>query len=154
MLAELIVRTARRLQRSSMAELGPMGLTGAQARVIRHLESAGHPLSMTHIAAALEVVPRTATSIVDDLEGAQLVVRAIDPRDRRSILVSLTDKGRLLTDKVSEARRRTAESTLSRLLPGERVELTRMLTTLCCADAGQGRPPGSKPREPDTKRGR
>src|SRR5271157_2825942 len=88
-LAELVVRTSRRLRRSSMAELGPMGLTGAQARVIGFLERAGHPVRMADIAAALEVVPRTATSMVDGLEEANLVVRAIDPHDRRSILVSL-----------------------------------------------------------------
>ena len=68
--AELLVRTSRRLRRSSMAELGPMGLTGAQARVILYLVAVGHPARMADIAAALEVVPRTATSVVDDLEAA------------------------------------------------------------------------------------
>ena len=97
-----------------MAELGPMGLTGAQARVIRFLEGVGHPVRMADIAAALEVVPRTATSIVDGLEAARLVVRAIDPHDRRSILVSLTDEGALLLDRLASARRRTAEATFSR----------------------------------------
>jgi DNA-binding MarR family transcriptional regulator len=135
-LAELLVRTARRLQRTSMAELGPMGLTGAQARVIRYLEAAGHPVRMADIAAGLEVVPRTATSVVDDLEGAKLVVRAIDPRDRRSILVSLTGDGALLLDRVAQARRRTAEATFSRLSPAERTELTRMLALLCGCDTG------------------
>ena len=70
-----------------------MGLTAAQARVIRFLEGIGHPVRMADIAAALEVVPRTATSMVDGLETAGLVARAIDPHDRRSILVSLTDEG-------------------------------------------------------------
>ena len=55
------------------------GLTGAQARVIRFLEGVGHPVRMADIAAALEVVPRTATSIVDGLEADGLVARAIDP---------------------------------------------------------------------------
>src|SRR5271166_939748 len=110
-LAELLVRTSRRLHRSSMAELGPMGLTGAQARVIRFLEGAGHPVRMADIAAALEVVPRTATSMVDGLEEANLVTRAIDPHDRRSILVSLTNEGALLLDRLALARRRTAEAT-------------------------------------------
>ena len=80
---ELLVRTSRRLQRSSMAELGPIGLTSVQARVVRYLASLGHPARMADIAAALEVVPRSVTSIVDDLERANLVTRAIDPRDRR-----------------------------------------------------------------------
>jgi|SRR5271165_3967807 len=130
-LAELVVRTSRRLHRSSMAELGPMGLTGAQARVIRYLERAGHPVRMTDIAAALEVVPRTATSMVDGLETAGLVARAIDPLDRRSILVSLTDEGARLLDRLAGARLRTAEVTFSPLSPRDRVELVRLLTEIC-----------------------
>ena len=108
-LAELLVRTSRRLQRSSVAELGPIGVTGAQARVMRYLEAAGQPLRMADIAALLEVVPRTATTVVDDLETLGLVERAADRKDRRSVLVSLTDEGSLLLDEVASARRRTAE---------------------------------------------
>ena len=114
-----------------MAELGPMGLTGAQARVIRFLEGVGHPVRMADIAAALEVVPRTATSMVDGLESDGLVVRAIDPHDRRSILVSLTGEGALLLDRLAAARRRTAEATFSALSPEDRGELVRLLTALC-----------------------
>ncbi|MGA2527633.1 MAG: MarR family transcriptional regulator [Acidimicrobiales bacterium] len=130
-LAELLVRATRRLQRSSMAELGPIGLTGAKARVIRYLSGAGHPARMADIAAALEVVPRSATSLVDDLEEAGLVKRAVDPADRRSILVSLTRQGLLLLDRVAQARGRTAEVTFSPLSMTERAELRRLLS-LCC----------------------
>jgi len=153
-LAELLVRTSRRLRRSSMAELGPMGLTPAQVRVIRHIVAVGRPVRMADIAAALEVVPRTATSVVDDLEAANLVARATDPRDRRSVLVSLTDEGALLLDRIAQARRRTAESIFSALSPKERGELTRLLTVCCEADCrpndqcGSGRPQllGARPR--------
>ena len=135
-LAELLVRTSRRLQRSAMAELGPMGLTGGQARVIRYLVAAGRPVRMTDIAAALEVVPRTATSVVDDLEKARIVDRAIDPHDRRAILVSLTGEGTQLIDRIAQARRRTAEATFNQLSPLERAEMGRMLTVLCGSCCG------------------
>ncbi len=114
-----------------MAELGPMGLTPAQVRVIRHIVAVGRPVRMADIAAALEVVPRTATSVVDDLEAANLVARATDPRDRRSVLVSLTDEGALLLDRIAQARWRTAEAIFSALSPKERGELTRLLTACC-----------------------
>jgi DNA-binding MarR family transcriptional regulator len=136
-LAELLVRTSRRLHRSSMAELGPMGLTGAQARVIRFLEGTGHPVRMADIAAALEVVPRTATSMVDGLEMLGLVARAIDPHDRRSILVSLTGEGALLLGRLAQARRRTAEVTFSPLSPRDRGELVRLLAALCGPCGGE-----------------
>ena len=139
-----------------MAELGPMGLTGAQARVIRFLERAGEPVRMADIAAALEVVPRTATSMVDGLESAGLVARAIDPHDRRSILVSLTDEGALLLDRLSAARRRTAEVTFSPLSPGDRGELARLLTALCgpCDPKSGCSAHGRAPRQDPATKGR
>jgi DNA-binding MarR family transcriptional regulator len=151
-LAELLVRTSRRLRRSSMAELGPMGLTGAQARVVRYLVAVGHPARMADIAAALEVVPRTATSVVDDLEAAKLVARATDPRDRRSVLVSLTDEGVLLLDRIAQARRRTAEATFSALSPKQRGELTRLLT-VCCGPNERCGSGGPQPRPAHSRRG-
>jgi DNA-binding MarR family transcriptional regulator len=109
---------------------------------------------MADIAAALEVVPRTATSVVDDLEAANLVARATDPHDRRSVLVSLTDEGALLLDRIAQARRRTAETIFSALSPKQRGELTRLLTVCCEADCrpddrcGSGGPQflGARPR--------
>jgi len=111
---------------------------------------------MADIASSLEVVPRTATTIVDDLESAGLVERAIDPHDRRSVLVSLSEKGRLLLDEIARARRRTAEATFSRLSPPERVELMRLLAVCCgpCGGPGGGcAPRGARPRRPLENRG-
>jgi DNA-binding MarR family transcriptional regulator len=93
---------------------------------------------MADIAMALEVVPRSATSIVDDLEASGLVTRATDARDRRSVLVSLTGEGDLLLDRLAEARRRTAEATFSQLSAGERSELTRLLGLACGSCCGVG----------------
>src|ERR1017187_10214767 len=133
-LAELLVRTSRRLRRSSMAQLGPMGLTGAQARVVRYLVAVGHPARM------------------DDLEAAKLLARATDPRDRRSVLVSLTDEGVLLLDRIAQARRRTAEATFSALSPKQRGELTRLLT-VCCGPNDRCGSGGPQPRPAHSRRG-
>ena len=130
-LAELLLRTARRLQKSSIAEYGPIGMTRVQAGVLRHLEASARPLRMTEIAALLEVVPRSATTVVDDLERAGLVIRSADRNDRRSVLVSPTEKGRRLLRRIARARSRTAEATFARLSSSERAELTRLLATCC-----------------------
>jgi DNA-binding MarR family transcriptional regulator len=151
-LAELLVRTARRLHRSTQPAFGAIGLTNAQARVVRHLEHSDRPVRMADIAAALEVVPRTATSVVDDLEEGGLVVRAIDPNDRRSLLVSLTPAGRKLLEGLTEARRRTANSLFSPLSGMEKAELARLLGALCepgdsdCSGRCQPPPGRSAPR--------
>lgn len=150
-LGELLVRTARRLQRSSIAEYGPIGMTRAQAGVMRHLEASGRPLRMAEVAALLEVVPRSATTVVDDLERAGLVVRAVDRSDRRSVLVSLTDKGRRLLERIARARTRTAESTFSRLSGPERAELMRLLATCCDCGPDHGACASLPGAEPPSK---
>jgi DNA-binding MarR family transcriptional regulator len=137
-LADLVSRSARRLRRGSAAHLGPLGLTMAQARVLRSL--AGGPLRMAEIAAQLEVVPRTVTPMVDGLEAAGLVRRRTDAADRRSVLVETTDGGRLLLEHLYEARRATAEQVFAPLDREERAQLTALLGRLC----GEGCcPPGA-----------
>ena len=82
-LAELIACTSWRLRRASRSELEPLGLTFGQARALRLLARAGEPLRIGELAARLEVVPRSATAMVDGLETAGLARRHADPLDRR-----------------------------------------------------------------------
>jgi DNA-binding MarR family transcriptional regulator len=130
-LAELLTHAARRLRRGSTAQLSPLGLTNAQARVLRIVASSSHPLRMADIAAHLEVVPRSVTTMVDGVEAAGLIVRATDPDDRRSVLVSLTGRGQDLLERLERARRATAEEVFGGLTAGERADLTRLLEALC-----------------------
>src|SRR5574340_1492324 len=71
-LAELLTHATRRLRRCSAEHLSPLGLTMVQARVLRIVAEQG-AVRMADIAARLDVVPRTATSLVDGLEAAGLV---------------------------------------------------------------------------------
>jgi DNA-binding MarR family transcriptional regulator len=133
-LAELLSHSARRLRRGSTVQLAPLGLTNAQARVLRIVASAGSPLRMADIAARLEVVPRSVTTMVDGVEAAGLIIRSTDPDDRRSVLVTLTARGRALLQRLERARRATAEDVFGGLGGGERAELARLLGALCHRD--------------------
>jgi len=130
-LAERLTHCARRLRLGSSAQLAPLGLTNAQARVLRIVAGAGQPLKMTDIAARLEVVPRSVTTMVDGVEAAGFIIRSTDPDDRRSVLVSLTSRGHALLERLERARRITAEEIFGGLTVGERVELARLLEALC-----------------------
>ncbi len=129
--AELFTHTARRLRRGSSAQLAPLGLTYGQARVLRLVAHAGHPLRMADLASQLEVVPRSATTMVDALEAAGLVGRAADAADRRSVLVSLTPEGRHLIEGLEAARRQSAEEVFGGLDAAQRAELISLLSLLC-----------------------
>ena len=97
-LAELFSRVARRLRRAAKQELSPLGLTWAQARVLRLLYEAPGPMRMADIACRLEIVARSATSMVDALAATGLVTRMGDPTDRRSVLVEASATGRTLVE--------------------------------------------------------
>ncbi|MGH7734855.1 MAG: MarR family winged helix-turn-helix transcriptional regulator [Gemmatimonadales bacterium] len=140
-LAELLVHATRRLHRGSMEHLGPLGLTVAQARVLHVLSDRG-ALRMADVAALLDVVPRTATSMVDGLEAAALVRRWPDPEDRRSVRVELTAAGRRLLDRLHVARRASAEQVFGTLTSAERRQFVALLEQLCerggCSVCGHG----------------
>ena len=129
-LAELLACTSWRLRRAARSELEPLGLTFGQARALRLLARADEPVRMGELAARLEVVPRSATSMVDALEAAGLVDRTPDPIDRRSILVGLTDSGDDLLARLGRARRASAESLFARLAAAQREQLLELLATL------------------------
>ncbi|MHB8439789.1 MAG: MarR family winged helix-turn-helix transcriptional regulator [Acidimicrobiales bacterium] len=139
-LAELLSHTARRLRRGSAAALAPLGLTHAQGRVLRVV--AQRPRRMADIAAELDVVPRTVTSMIDDLEAAGLVSRRADPADRRSVIVELTAHGRKLTDRIHAVRRSSAEAVFAVMEPADREQLQVFLEQLCtaagCCPCGNG----------------
>lgn len=130
-IVDLMMRAVRRIRICSSAELAPVGLTHAQSRALRVVAGAGAPMRMADLAAALEIVPRAATTNVDALDQAGLVVRRTDSCDRRSVLVSLTPKGRKLLARLAGARRRAADRVLAPLSIAERGELMRLLATMC-----------------------
>jgi DNA-binding MarR family transcriptional regulator len=67
------------------------GLPFSRIRILRRL--ARTPLTVKQVAEHAGMDAPAATVAVNDLESRGLVVREIDPSNRRSKLVSLTDKG-------------------------------------------------------------
>jgi DNA-binding MarR family transcriptional regulator len=113
--AEQFTRAYWRMRKGTARELAPFGITFAQARVLRVLGREEGALRIGDLAAKLEIVPRSATSMVDLLEEAGLVVRQPDTGDRRSVLVSVTASGRDLLGRMGEARRAGAEALFGKL---------------------------------------
>jgi DNA-binding MarR family transcriptional regulator len=68
------------------------GLPFSRIRILRRL--ANQPMTVKQVAAAATIDAPAATVAVNDLEARGLVVREIDPANRRCKLVSLTQAGR------------------------------------------------------------
>ena len=126
-LAERVMQIAHRIRRAASAGLAPLQMTPAQSRALRVIARADGPIRMGEIAAALDVVPRSATSLVEALETAGLVERTIDPDNRRSVLVSLSDRGQGILREMAQARASTAGEIFGVLDPADRAELLRLL---------------------------
>jgi DNA-binding MarR family transcriptional regulator len=126
-LSDELMRTFRRLRRSERKELTPFGLTFGQARALRLIARSGGGMRIGELATALEIVPRSATTMVDGLENAGFVARRPDPDDRRSVLVSCARPGFDLLDRLADVRRNSAEWLFAPLSPEERRELLRLL---------------------------
>jgi DNA-binding MarR family transcriptional regulator len=87
-------------------------------------------LRIGDLARRLDVVPRSATSVVDDLERLGHVRREGDPQDRRATLVVLTAGGTSVLDEIRRRRRAGLAELLDRLTPAEQAELVRLLSRL------------------------
>ena len=102
-----VMRLARQLrQQDDQDDVTPSG-----ASALSSLERLG-PMTLGRLAAVERVRPPSVTKIVDRLEQLGLARREVDPADRRSSLVHLTDAGRR---HLAEARKRKTAYLASRL---------------------------------------
>lgn len=128
-LGEAFGAVARRLRSASMGSLARFDVTPSQMRAVRVLSHHGGVRS-SELAQLLRITPRSVTEVVDALEAKGLASRAPDPSDRRATLVSLTDRGRELSEEVRRARGVESEKLFDRLSPTDRNHLTRILRKL------------------------
>ncbi len=100
--------------------------------VLAELRLSGPPfrLTPTQLYNRLLVTSGGMTGRLDKLEKRDLICRHPDPNDRRSILVELTDSGRVLIDEVCLAYIATEEDMVKVLSPAERGELVGLLKKL------------------------
>ncbi len=92
---DLIAAIAKRTERLVTRTVAEAGLTPAQYLVVANLpDKGGRPLG--EMADILRCSPSTVTGVVDTMEKKELVAREPNPQDRRSHLLVLTPKGRML----------------------------------------------------------
>ena len=129
-LADQLGGLLRRLRRAQADRLKPLGLTPAQERALRVIARSPEPLRMTELADRLGIVPRSVTTVIDTLEEAGLVSRETDPRNRRAILLRLTERGDGVREELRTARVRAAEELFAPLTEPERESLAGLLARL------------------------
>ena len=89
----LLAASAALFQRKVMAGLSDSGLTAGQPKVLDYLGL--HDGSMQKdIAAGCQIDPATLTGLLNRMEEKGLIQRRVQPGDRRSFHVYLTEQGR------------------------------------------------------------
>ena len=95
-----------------------VSLSLVHLHVLTVLESDG-PLSMSHLAEALDVSVASATGIVDRMEQRGLLERRREGDDRRVVLVHPTDAGDAVFRTIAEQRRQALTPVLDRMTDKE-----------------------------------
>jgi DNA-binding MarR family transcriptional regulator len=108
------------------------GLQRAEGDIVFTLRRAGAPyrLSPTRLSESLLVSSGTLTSRLDRLERKGLIERVPHPRDRRSVEVRLTKRGREIADAAVTTRVADERRILTALSEEEREQLARATSKL------------------------
>jgi DNA-binding MarR family transcriptional regulator len=131
-----VVGRVSRLARELEARLEPVyrehGLEPGWHDVIATLRRTGPPYQLrpSDFTGSLMLTSSGTTKRLDRLERAGLIERAPDPDDRRGVIITLTDAGHDLIDRVTEAHLANEARLLEGLSAVERDRLAALLRKL------------------------
>src|SRR5690242_12898146 len=127
-----ISRLARHLDIARRGAFAEHGLESWELDVLSALRRQGPPFQLTPgaLLRATLVTSGTMTNRIDRLAAANLVRREPDPRDKRGVLVTLTERGREAVDAALTDLLERENALLSRLGPEQRKVLADLLRTL------------------------
>ncbi len=116
------------------------GLSVAEFDVLAALRRSGEPyvLRPIDLSRSLMLSPAGMTGRLDRLEAAGHIARRLDPDDRRSMLVEMTDSGIATIDAAVTDHTVNEERLLAPLTANERAALDRTLRKLTAAHAIHG----------------
>ncbi len=97
--------------------------------VLKYVKNAGKP-HMRDVAKTFHVTPPAATLIIDGLVKTKLLVRVLDPNDRRSVCVAITAKGKRLLDREIAEKVKEIKKTFSVLTSIEREQFIAIISKI------------------------
>jgi MarR family transcriptional regulator, organic hydroperoxide resistance regulator len=104
------------------------GVTQAEAHVLARL--AGGPASLGELHRSFGHQRSTLTAVVDRLEAKCYVARAVNPDDRRSVIVTLTTTGRPAARRARGAVRAVEEAVSAACSPRDLAGFARVISYL------------------------
>ena len=124
-----LTRAAQAAETIINSDLADAGLTVSQFGTLESLFHLG-PMCQSEIAEKILRSSGNMTTVIDNLERDGLVERQRDPNDRRQVIVSLTQKGRALIERIFPPHVRSVVETFSALDPDEQETLGNLCKKL------------------------
>ncbi len=136
-----VSRLARHLDIARRGAFASHGLEAWEFDVLSALRRAGPPFQLTPgaLLRATLVTSGTMTNRIDRLAAAGLVRREPDPRDRRGVLVTLSERGREVVDAAFTDLLDREQALLAALGEDQRQLLADLLRTLLAPFDADGR---------------
>lgn len=103
------------------------GVSTATFNVLLVLSGSGGSLSPCDIGEQLSVTRGTVTGLIDSLERQRLVRRLPHPKDRRMLVVELTDEGRGMLERIMPEHERGMAELLACLSDSEKTAFAEVL---------------------------
>ncbi|MDD5644976.1 MAG: MarR family transcriptional regulator [bacterium] len=126
-----ILRTAAFLSKKGDSFFSKHGITMAQFNLLMVLKySVSAHLTQSEIAVRLLVNRANITGLIDRLEKTGFVERMPDKKDRRHYLITFTDKGKKILDKVEEAYDKEVNLVMRDISGAEASEIIRVMEKL------------------------
>jgi MarR family transcriptional regulator, organic hydroperoxide resistance regulator len=132
----LLHRAAQRMRAALDEVARAHGLAGVRDWIVLSALIADPHRTQLALAQALGLDKTTLTSLLDRLEADGLVVRSLDPHDRRARIPELTDTGRLVQAQVTGARDHAEAELLGAFSADEQRLLRGLLTRLASGRSG------------------
>jgi DNA-binding MarR family transcriptional regulator len=93
---------------------------------LKYVREAGKP-HMRDVAKNFHVTPPAATLLIDSLVKAKFLGRVLDPRDRRSVRVAVTSRGKKVLDQGMTKKVNEMKKVFGVLTPAERTHFVGVL---------------------------
>lgn len=120
---------AQRINDNATEWLSPLGLTARQYNYLAVVYVEGK-VTPNEIGNLIHTANPTVTSMLNSLERDGLVTRTAHPSDKRSSVVELTARGKMLYDKAFKLHHQQIDRSMEMLTEGERRQLLALLVKL------------------------
>jgi DNA-binding MarR family transcriptional regulator len=107
-------------------KVGSGQCTLLEFETLKFVKEEGQP-HMRDVAKNFHVTPPAATLLIDSLVQARLLARVLDPKDRRSVRVALTVRGKQILERGMTKKVNEIKKVFSVLTPAERTHFVAVI---------------------------